>query len=100
MKYYHGDGLDIEYHPRQTFLGECYGVALEPRNEEGGDLHVMFTIIAEDDGEWAMAGSGGSSHWLPELATQLKAAEDWVRANCDPHISERDGKQYGWKFRI
>lgn len=96
VQYYH---FDIEHHPRQTFLGECCGVALEPRDDESGDLHVMFTIISEDDGQWFKGGGPTSSHWITDLALQLKAAEDWATANCDPDISEHDGKQYGWKFR-
>ena len=84
---------------RQTFLGECKGVGLSPRGEEGGeegDRHVMFTILTEDDGKWHAGGAGGaassSSHWLPDLEQQLEAAHTWLERNAD-------FGEYGWKFR-
>ncbi len=75
---------------RQVFLGECMGVGLDQRDD---DLHVCFTILAQDDGHWFASDESASSYWLPELAAQLQVALDWCEKNCD------GGSRSGWKFK-
>lgn len=75
----------------QAFLGSCKGVGLQPRGT--GDPHVCFVILTEDDGNWFASSNSTSSYWLPELITQMQAAQAWCENNCD-----KDGP-WGWKFK-
>lgn len=83
--------------PRAYILGDCYGVMLRPRGIN--DLHVCFTILVEDDGYWYIKkNTGGSSHWLSDLRTQLFNAEEWYKQFTLPDIG-KDGIQYGYRFK-
>lgn len=83
--------------PRAYILGDCYGVMLHPRGIN--DLHVCFTILVEDDGYWYIKkNTGGSSHWLSDLRTQLFSAEEWCKQFTLPDIGEY-GIQYGYRFK-
>lgn len=73
------------------------GVALFPRDEDDGDMHVSMEIIVEDHGRWFSADEM-SSAYIESLTDAIEMATRWLKRNAKPDISEHDGKQYGWKF--
>lgn len=79
------------------FKGELVGVRLRPRQSHINDLHVLFEIIHEDDGTWAVSDAPISSHWVGDYLQVLAEAQAWMQKNCEPDM--HDGKQYGWNFR-
>ena len=82
------------------FLGDCCGVRLVQRGEN--DKHVCFEILSEDDGHWFLKQSYSSSYWLPDLMEALKAAEEWMKANCEPDMYKHVGGpdvQYGYNVK-
>jgi hypothetical protein len=83
--------LQDYWYPRKTFTGGCLGIALDARDESDDDLHVMFKIIVEDDGEWFWQSGDVSSHWLPELHKCMADALIWLEVNA---IKD----EAGWKF--
>lgn len=85
-------GKVFEIHPKKVFLGECIGVALEPRGPD--DSHVVFYTLVEDDGNWHVASVDGfSSVWINDLFSVVEEARRWMIKNCD-----KDGT--GWKFHL
>ena len=80
---------------REMFLGGISGVVLRQRGKT--DLHVVFQLIAEDDGHWFSTKSGASSYWFEDYQKVLIAAHKWCQENCDPDII--NDRQYGWKFK-
>jgi hypothetical protein len=77
-------------HFEKAFLGKCMGVGLRRRGDD--DLHVMFTLLVEDDGNWYVSSGNISSHWFPELMEVLDEARHWLGEHCEHG-------QYGWAFR-
>lgn len=80
----------------KMFLGGCIGMVLIPRGAK--DDHILMKFLVEDDEYWYLSSNQGiSSSWLKEYLAVLKAAEKWLKENCDPDLY--DGRQYGWKIR-
>jgi len=79
---------------QKTFLGDCNGIGLSPRDASNGDLHVMFTPLTEDDGNWFPSGGSMSSAWLPEYIETAQTALHWLRNNA-----HKDPDGYGWIFK-
>jgi len=79
------------------FASDGVGIALFPRDEDDGDMHVSMEIIVEDDGRWFASDDMSSAH-IEALFDALEMATRWLKRNAKPDISEHDGKQYGWKL--
>ena len=80
---------------RKVFLGEEFGVGLSQRGPK--DLHVVFTILSDDDCNWMENEGSASSHWVFDLIKVLQVAEAWMKTNCDEDA--HDNRTYGYTFR-
>ena len=84
--------LSIQNRAEELFFGDCFGIALIPREEN--DRHICLQILLEDDEYWFAQENTFSSFWLSELQEVLKAVQEWLKKNADP-----DPSNFGWKFR-
>lgn len=75
---------------KKTFLGKCLGVGLAERYP--GDPHIVVYIFFHDDGEWVERDMRFSSHWLPDLAEQIKLATKWMKKNAEK-------EEFGYIFK-
>lgn len=64
-----------------TFLGQCFGVGLNPRSED--DPTVVATILVEDDGNWfEVQEPHFDAGWLEDIAIALDQARIYCQQHC------------------
>lgn len=80
---------------KKVFFGSCHAIGLRNRGEK--DNHVCFEILVGDDDSWVISKYGASAYWIPGLIGILQEANDWLKANAEPHIL--NNIQYGYMFK-